>query len=150
MKFAPPIPARFSLFGTNSGALTACATTDETQPQVVMAAAAAKPESVSVFGIFRNGRISPEAWEDFGKALSTPFSEGLCEAAYDVVFADAYPELATVIDDYAKENGVSDELLEKFAPLAAVNGNTKSTHAEETFWPVAGATMRLGSSSPSN
>jgi hypothetical protein len=34
------------------------------------------------------------------------------------VFTDANPELADAIDDYTKENGVSDELLEKFAPLA--------------------------------
>jgi hypothetical protein len=32
----------------------------------------------------------------------------------------------------------------------AVNGNTKLTHAEETFRPVTGAIMRLASSSPSN
>ena len=103
-----------------TSALAACATTEEGQPQVAVAPApdAAKPESVSVFGIFRNGRMSPEAWEDFGKALSAPFSAGLCQAAYDVVFTDANPELADAIDDYTKENGVSDELLAKFAPLA--------------------------------
>ena len=103
-----------------ASALAACATTDEVQPQVAVAPApkANKPESVSVFGIFRNGRMSPEAWEDFGKVLSTPFSEGLCKAAYDVVLTDTSPKLAAAIDDYAKENGVSDELLEKFAPFA--------------------------------
>ena len=103
-----------------TSALAACATTEEGQPQVAVAPApdAAKPESVSVFGIFRNGRMSPEAWEDFGKALSMPFGEGICKAAYDVVLADANPDLAAAIDDYTKENGVSDELLAKFAPLA--------------------------------
>ena len=103
-----------------TSALAACATTEEGQPQVAVAPAPdpAKPESVSVFGIFRNGRMSPEAWEDFGKALSMPFGEGICKAAYDVVFADANPALAAAIDDFTKENGVSDELLAKFAPLA--------------------------------
>ncbi|HEX7500045.1 MAG TPA: hypothetical protein VF524_07025 [Polyangia bacterium] len=103
-----------------TSALAACATTEEVQPQVAVAPVpdAAKPESVSVFGIFRNGRMSAEAWGDFGKALSTPFDDGICKAAYDVVFADANPELASAIDDYTKENGVSDELLAKFAPLA--------------------------------
>jgi hypothetical protein len=101
-------------------AFAACATPSEGQPEVnvVPAPDATKPESVSVFGIFRNGRMSPEAWEDLGKVLSTPFSEGVCKAAYDLVFIDANPELADAIDDYTKENGVSDELLEKFAPLA--------------------------------
>jgi len=102
--------------------LAACATTDEIAPQVGIARASDtdsdKPESVSVFGIFRNGRMSPEAWEDFGKALSTPFSQGICQAVYDVVFTDANPELATTIDGYTRENGVSDELLATFAPLA--------------------------------
>jgi hypothetical protein len=110
----------YSLGLVVASALAACATTDEVQPQVAVAPApeATQPESVSVFGIFRNGRMSPEAWEDFGKVLSMPFSEGICKAAYDVVLTDTYPELAAAIDDYAKENGVSDELLEKFAPFA--------------------------------
>jgi len=100
--------------------LAACATTGEGQPAVniVSASDPAKPESVSVFGVFRNGRMSPEGWEDFGKVLSAPFSNGICKAAFDVVFNDASRELADAIDDYTKENGVSDELLEKFAPFA--------------------------------
>ena len=103
-----------------ASAVAACTTPGEGQPQINISPApdANKPDSVSVFGIFRNGRMSPEAWEDFGKVLSAPFSHGICQAAYDVVFTDAHPELAAVIDDYAKENGVSDELLEKFSPLA--------------------------------
>jgi hypothetical protein len=111
---------RVSLSLVVASALAACATTDEIQPQVAVAPApeATQPQSVSVFGIFRNGRMSPEAWEDFGKVLSTPFSEGLCKAAYDVVLTDTSPELAAAIDDYTKENGVSDELLEKFATFA--------------------------------
>jgi hypothetical protein len=126
--------------------LAACATTDEGQPQAAIAPApdAAKPGSVSVFGIFRNGRMSPEAWEDFGKILSTPFSEGICQAAYDVVFTDANPELAAAIDDYAKENGVSDELLAKFAPLAkgdsivliAIDGQLPKSAAASTEKPT--------------
>jgi len=100
--------------------LAACATPGESQPVVNVAPVpeATKPEAVSFFGIFRNGRMSPEAWEDFGKVLSTPFSHGICKAAYDIIFTDADPQLADAIDDYAKENGVSDELLEKFAPLS--------------------------------
>ncbi len=103
-----------------SCAIAACATPGEGQPQIpiVPKPDATKPEALSVFGIFRNGRMSPEAWEDLGKVLSTPFSGGICKAAYDVVFTDANPELADAIDDYTKENGVSDELLEKLAPLA--------------------------------
>ena len=123
-----------------ASALAACATPGEGQPQVNATPApdASKPEAVSVFGIFRNGRMSPEAWEDFGKALSEPFSQGICQAAYDVVFTNANPDLASAVDDYTKENGVSDELLFKLAPLAkgdtilviAINGQLPKPAAD--------------------
>ena len=102
-----------------------CATTDEVPPRVglVPASDADKPESVSVFGIFRNGRMSPEAWEEFGKTLSMPFSQGICQAAYDVVFTGANPELAATGDDNTRENAVSDELLAKFEPHWLVDAN---------------------------
>ena len=59
-------------------ALAACATPGEKHPAVNIAPVpdATKPEAVSFFGILRNGRMSPEAWKDFGKVLSTPFSQG--------------------------------------------------------------------------
>jgi cytochrome c551/c552 len=101
-------------------AVAACATSGDGQPQftVTRATDVARVETVSVFGIFRNGRLSPEAWDDFGAGLSAPFSQKACEAAYTRDLANAKPELTSVVDDYAKENGVSDELLDRFAPLA--------------------------------
>ena len=120
--------------------VAACATPGEGQTQVnaTPVPAATNPEAVSVFGVFRNGRMSPEAWEDFGKVLSEPFSQGICQAAYDVVFTNANPELASTVDDYTKENGVSDDLLDKFAPLAkgdtilviAINGQPAKPAAD--------------------
>ena len=128
--------------------LAACSTFDEGQPRVAVATAPEAPniESVSVFGIFRNGRLSPEAWEDFGKALSAPFSQGICKAVYDVVFTDANPELAAVIDDYTKENGVSDELLEKFSSLAT--GDTILLIAMDGQVPKAAPPSAEGPSKP--
>jgi hypothetical protein len=100
--------------------LVACATPGEVQPQPSVARVpdTTKPETVSVFGIFRNGHMSPESWEEFGAALSAPFSQGICEAVYTNDFVAANPELTSVVDDYTKEDGVSEDLLDKFAPLA--------------------------------
>jgi cytochrome c551/c552 len=101
-------------------AVAACATSGDGQAQFTVARATdgAKVETVSVFGIFRNGRLSPEAWDDFGAGLSAPFGQKACDSAYTRDLANANPELTSVVDDYAKENGVSDELLDRFAPLA--------------------------------
>lgn len=135
-----------------AGALAACATPVEGPSQVATAPApeAIKPESVSVFGIFRNGRMSPEAWEEFGKVLSAPFSQIACEAAYNNDLVAVNPELMSVIDDYTKENGVSDELLDKFSAFAkgdtilviAINGQlpkpAADTSAENPSKPAQG------------
>jgi hypothetical protein len=59
-----------------------------------------------------------EAWDDFGAGLSVPFSQETCPAAYTKKLASTNPELTSAVDESAKENGVSDELLERFAPLA--------------------------------
>lgn len=97
---------------------TACATETQPKPSVAQTPGITKPEAVSVFGVFRNGHMSPESWEAFGAALSAPFSLGTCEAAYTNDFVAANPELTSAVDDYTKEDGVSEELLAKFAPLA--------------------------------
>jgi hypothetical protein len=98
--------------------LAACATEGQPQPSATEGPGPAKSETVSVFGIFRNGHMSPESWKEFGAALSAPFSQGICEAIYTNEFVAANPELTSVVDDYTKEDGVSEDLLDKFAPLA--------------------------------
>ena len=101
-------------------AVAACATSGDGQPQFTVTRATdfSQGKTVSVFGIFRNGRLGPEAWDDFGAELSVPFSQKVCEAAYTRDLANTKPDLTSAVDDYAKENGVSDELLDRFAPLA--------------------------------
>ena len=78
--------------------------------------------AVSVFGVFRDGRLSPETWAEFGPALSPPLGRDLCESAYTTHFISTKPALASAIDAYTKENGVTDQLLEQFA--AAAEGKT--------------------------
>jgi hypothetical protein len=101
-------------------AVETCATSGDREPQfsVTRAADFSKGETVSVFGVFRNGRLSPEAWDDFGAGLSLPFSQETCQAAYTKDLVNTNPEVMSTVDDYAKENGVSDELLNQFAPMA--------------------------------
>lgn len=100
--------------------MAACATSVEGQSQFSVNRSADSPkiETVSVYGIFRNGRMSPGAWAEFGAALSRPFSQTACEAAYTNDLVNSNADLISAVDIYTKENGVSDELLDRFGARA--------------------------------
>lgn len=74
--------------------------------------------TVSVFGIFRDGRMSPDAWDLLGPRLSAPFGKGVCETAYTDRLVSSEPALSSAVDDFARANGVTDELLDQFVPMA--------------------------------
>jgi hypothetical protein len=74
--------------------------------------------TVSVFGLFKDGRMSADTWEELGPDLSAAFATGACEAEYrdDLLTSDA--PLSSAIDDYVRANGIGDELLDALAPAA--------------------------------
>lgn len=74
------------------------------------------PHTVSVFGVYKDGRMSSEAWEQVGPGLSQPFG-ATCEQAYAQI-ESKNQTLSGAIDDYARANGVGDDLLEQLAPAA--------------------------------
>lgn len=77
------------------------------------------PKTVSVLGVFRDGRMSPEAWEnDVGADLSKPLREPLCPAGYGPSMRERQPALADAIDRGTREDGLGDELLDQVAPMA--------------------------------
>jgi hypothetical protein len=75
--------------------------------------------SVSVFGIFRDGRMSSDTWDEVGPKLSAAFGSGTCDAAYRNDLVTANPPLSSAIDDYVRANGIGDELLDALAPAAS-------------------------------
>src|SRR5271170_8131476 len=75
--------------------------------------------TVSVLGVFREGRMSPETWDDIGPKISTAFGRGLCPTGYDTKLIADHSDLAAAIDDYTRANGVTDDLLDQLAPAAS-------------------------------
>jgi hypothetical protein len=73
--------------------------------------------TVSVFGVYKDGQMSAEAWDTLRPRLE-PFLGGHgCE------IADSSPDareasLLTAVDDYARTNGPTDDLLAQLAPAA--------------------------------
>jgi hypothetical protein len=101
--------------------------------------------SVSVFGVFKDGRMSTEAWDYVVPLLSAtdgaaplPSTRldteadasvtstggsggsggGECSAAYQSTLVAKDMTLFNAVDGYTRANGVTEDLLEKFAPSA--------------------------------
>jgi hypothetical protein len=75
-------------------------------------------QSVSVLGVYKDGRLAPEAWETLGAALSSAFAGSACPIGFDEAFLVKDPALSSAIDDYSRADGVTDDLLERLAPAA--------------------------------
>jgi len=98
--------------------------------------------AISVFGIFKDGRMSPEAWDELGPRFSTAFHGG-CEAAISSELRRSNLALFTAVDDAGREEGITDVLLDRFS--AAADGTsilviTISGHAPKAKDPTHAAT----------
>lgn len=86
-------------------------------PQLVMRASHtpdyAAPASVAIFGVLRDGRMSPAAWSLLTTRLRLPTG---CTLGYDEAFIGMQPDISAAIDTYTDENAVGDELLTAIAP----------------------------------
>jgi len=74
--------------------------------------------SMSVFGVFKDGRMSAEAWSPMAAHLSPWLDANSCELAYGKVLLKNDGPLADAIEERTAANGVSDELLDLFADRA--------------------------------
>ncbi len=74
------------------------------------------PHTVSLLGVYKDGRMNSDVWEQIGGTLSTPLG-GHCGPGYDSLVA-TNPALSGAIDDYARANGIGDELLDQLGPAA--------------------------------
>jgi hypothetical protein len=110
------------LAGLLFAAVSATACNDADTHFTVRQAPDLKQMTVSVLGVFKEGRMSPETWEEIGPKISSVFGKGLCPIAYDTKLVADKPSLAEAVDDYSRENGVTDDLLGELAPAATGDG----------------------------
>jgi hypothetical protein len=74
------------------------------------------PHKVSLLGVYKDGRMNSDIWEQIGPGLSAPLG-GQCGPGYDTL-VNSNPQLSAAIDDYARANGIGDELLDLLGPAA--------------------------------
>jgi len=76
------------------------------------------PHSLSVFGVFRDGRMNARAWDEMSSKLTVVLGPEPCPAAYSADLVTGDGPLASAIDDYSRNYGVTEPLLDQLAPAA--------------------------------
>jgi hypothetical protein len=73
---------------------------------------------VSVLGVYKDGRMSSEAWDAIAARVSRSLGAAKCEAAYTDSAISPNQALWSAVDEYTLANGPTDDLLAKIAPAA--------------------------------
>lgn len=74
--------------------------------------------SVSVLGVYKDGQMSSDAWGAIEPRLARALGAPRCGAGYTEALSSSHNAVATAIEDYARSEGPSDELLGRIAPAA--------------------------------
>ena len=78
----------------------------------------AEHRTVSALGVFKDGALSDDAWNELGRKLAPFLGPASCEPAWGSRLRALDSPLASAIDAYARTNGPSDALLGALAPMA--------------------------------
>jgi hypothetical protein len=73
---------------------------------------------VSVLGVYKDGKMSSEAWGAIAARVSRSLGAASCEAAYSDSATSPNHALWSAVDEYTLTNGPTDDLLAKIAPAA--------------------------------
>jgi hypothetical protein len=75
------------------------------------------PHTVSVLGVYQDGRMSLGTWVDLSPYLTHALGSASCAAGYDLLVS-SNQDLANAIDEFARDEGPTANLLTQIAPAA--------------------------------
>jgi hypothetical protein len=110
---------------------------------------------ISVLGVFKDGRMSTEAWISMGPPISSALGlvGDVCEAAFAERLQQEKPDLFAFVEEDTRNNGITEEMLGKLAPQAdgdlilaiSVHGRIVQAAPErEDMPPPSAGAMRPG------
>jgi hypothetical protein len=120
--------------------LTACGHEDSELSVHFASGFVPKGSSVSLFGVFKDGRMSSDAWEEMGPLFARSLGNGACDLAYGADLVATKPDLSSAVDDYTRANGVTEDLLARFASTAQGDVIITFTVAGQPPAPAASTT----------
>jgi hypothetical protein len=114
-----------------------------------------KPLDVAVLGIYHDGRMAADEWNELGRSLVGALGEPSCGIFYSSALPAAHPDIAAAIDKHARAVGVTDALFEALAPatgadaivLVELSGHTPRVLRTETTPRLMNLTMAKPASS---
>jgi hypothetical protein len=98
-------------------AVAACDQSDVLFTTKVPSDLARTTHAASVLGVYRDGRMSMAGWDVLAPYVEPALGSAHCEVGYDTLVG-SNAALASAVDDYARANGPTDELLAQLAPAA--------------------------------
>jgi hypothetical protein len=105
------------------------------------------PATVSILGVFRDGRMSLDTWSAMASPVSTALGAMVdrCEPAFGERLRHENDELFTSLDDETRNNGITEDLLAKLAARAqgdVILFITVHGHVGETYTDKRGSQTR--------
>jgi hypothetical protein len=107
-----------SLWGLSAVAVAGCGGGDSAIQSRFAPDFATTRHTVSVFGVYRDGQMSSESWLTLGPRISAALGASRCEAAYSEPLVTSRAAMWSAVEDYARSNGPTDDLLAQLAPAA--------------------------------
>jgi hypothetical protein len=98
--------------------LAACADDASFTARFASDFAPSAPHTVSLVGVYKDGRLSSDSWDTLAPRLSAAFGATACTPLYGAPLLTQNAALASAIDDYARANGPGDDLMAQLAPAA--------------------------------
>jgi hypothetical protein len=104
--------------GALGAAASACGPADARVETKLASDFAPARHAVSVLGVYKDGQMSADAWVTMAPKLSPSLGATECAAGYSDTLQTNNGPLTSAIDDYARSNGPTDDLLAQVAPAA--------------------------------
>jgi hypothetical protein len=102
--------------------------------------------TVSVLGVYKDGQMSSDGWTALAPHLAPALGEAACESGYEMLTSANGP-LAETINEYARADGPTEELLAQVAPAAKGDAVLVLTFAGKLPQRVSADAGVLGSAS---
>ena len=80
-----------------------------------------RARTISILGVYHDGRMAPDEWADLGAGLVGQLGETSCGVLFSPALPTEHPDLAAAIDKHARAAGVTDALLGALAPATGAD-----------------------------